>query len=213
MSDQFLWLDAAQWQAIGTIALVGVTIWYAVQTRRHARYAETSADSAVKAAKAAERTAEISGQALRVTSTPVVAWSSLRGKVNDAGNPELDYRVTNTGLVAALDVSLAPIRYPVDGEPRQEPYRTVASVIGPGKTYPPEEIQEGSMVIPASGDNKVNWIHAMGSDSYGLVAMYRDFGGRRWRSEMGLAVNAPVRLELIEADSGGDNEGSGEEAE
>lgn len=137
MGDQFLWLDAAQWQAIGTIALVGVTIWYAVQTRRHARYAESSADSALKAAKAAARTAEISEQALRVSSTPVVVWSSLTGKVNDAGNPELDYRVTNTGPVAALDVSLAPIRYPVDGQPRQEPYRSVASVIGPGESYPP----------------------------------------------------------------------------
>lgn len=132
-------------------------------------------------------------------STPVVVWSSLTGRVNDARDPELDYRVTNTGAVAALDVSLAPIRYPVEGEPRQEPYRNVASVIGPGETYPSEGTQEASMVIAASGDNKVNWIHAVGNDSYGLVAMYRDFGGRRWRSEMGLGANAPVRLELIEA--------------
>jgi hypothetical protein len=65
------------------------------------------------------------------------------------------------------------------------------------------------MVIPATDDNKANWIHAVGNDSYGLVAQYRDSAGRTWRSEMGLAADPPLRLDLIEG--GVDALGTGEE--
>ena len=205
-------MNAAAWvQAGATVVLVAITAWYAIRISRATTAAEASAKSAERSARAAERSAAIAEQSLRVTSTPVVVWASLSGKVNDAGNPELDYRVTNTGPVAALEVALAPIRYAVNGEPRQEPFRNVTSVLGPGQSYPTEGAQEGSMVIPASGDNKANWIHAVGNDSYGLVALYRDFAGRRWRSEMGLAVGAPVSLELV--DDGPSGEATDDEAE
>ncbi len=192
-------MNAAAWvQASATVVLVAITAWYAIRTSKATSAAEASAKSAAKAAQAAERSADISEQALRVISTPVVVWSSLAGKVNDDDNPELDYRITNTGPVAAMEVSVAPIRYPVDGVPRQEPFQNVTSVIGPRQSYPPEGTQEAAMVIPASGENKANWIHAVGNDSYGLVALYRDFAGRTWRSEMGLATDSPVRLELVQ---------------
>jgi len=55
------------------------------------------------------------------------------------------------------------------------------------------------MVVPASNDNKTNWIHAVGNDSFGLVVQYRDFAGRVWRSEMREGREAPVRLSQIDA--------------
>ena len=209
---KFMGLDAGQWQAIGTIALVLVTIAYVVITARLSSHAESSAASASTAAKAAEKSArlaeesvraaqlsvEISGQALVVASTPVLVWSSLSGKVNDAGNPELDYRLKNTGPVVALEVAVAPIRYPIDGEPRQEGFRRITSAIGPGESFPAHGFQEASMVIPASNANLANWIHAVGNDSFGFVTQYRDFAGRTWRSEMGRSAEAPLRLERID---------------
>jgi len=102
-----------------------------------ARAAETSTSLAEESVKAAQHSAEISAQALVVASTPVVVWTSLSGKVNDAGNPELNFRLTNAGPVAALEIEVAPVRYPVDDEPRQEGFRRIASVVGAGETYPP----------------------------------------------------------------------------
>lgn len=55
MNDDILWWSTGQWQAVGTIVLVLVTIAYAVITGILSSHANRSATSAEKSTRAAER--------------------------------------------------------------------------------------------------------------------------------------------------------------
>ena len=68
----FLGLDATQWQAIGTVALVGVTIAYVVLTGRLSGYAKSSADSAEKSADSSARSATAALRGVQLAVMPIV---------------------------------------------------------------------------------------------------------------------------------------------
>lgn len=55
MIASLLGLDSATWTALGTIALVGVTIVYVVVTRRIASHSKDAAEAAKRSAEATER--------------------------------------------------------------------------------------------------------------------------------------------------------------
>ena len=55
VNDDILWWSAAQWQAVGTIALVLITIGYVIYTAILSSHASSSAQSAKESAAATER--------------------------------------------------------------------------------------------------------------------------------------------------------------
>ena len=55
VNDDIFWWSAAQWQAVGTIALVLITIGYVIYTAILSRHASSSAQSAKESAAATER--------------------------------------------------------------------------------------------------------------------------------------------------------------
>lgn len=182
--ETFLGLSDGQWSAVGTIALVAVTFWYTRLTRSTLRASSRTADAAERSAFAAQSSARSAEQALMVTTTPVVVWSALSGKVNPANNPELDYRLHNVSGVAAFDISVAPVRYPVDSAPAPRPFHHAIGSIPPGGQFPSAEHQEKSVVIPGEGEDHDQWKIAVGNGSYGLIIRYKDVAGRAWRVEM-----------------------------
>ena len=56
-ADDILWWSSGQWQAVGTVVLVLVTLTYVIYTARLSEHAKRSATSAEKAASAAEHSA------------------------------------------------------------------------------------------------------------------------------------------------------------
>lgn len=173
------WLNdnAGAVTAIATVLLAIITAIYVGFTRSLSKRSTQSALAAERSASAAE-------QALRVSSTPVVLWDSLVLRENPGGFPEIEYRLHNAGPVAAIDVYVAAIRYPVDHEPIQTPFRESTELIAPNHMFPLPEAQESSFVIPSDGNEREQWLIAGGNNSYGLVVMYRDPAGRIWRSEL-----------------------------
>lgn len=165
-------------------ALVLVTIIYAIITKQSLDAAVDTAESSRLSAEAAARSAEAAEQGLRISSTPVVVWRTLDGKVNPADLPEFDYSLHNVSQTAALKISVALVRYPVDGPPIETPFRYTAGALYPGATFPVAGAQDLQRTVPAEGDDLAQWIHAVGNDSYGVIVTYGDIAGRWWRTEM-----------------------------
>ena len=116
--DDILWWSAAEWQAVGTIVLVLVTIWYAFRTHQMSKHARSSAASAERSAEAAERSAATSQAAVEAAERSAVASeTSTRlaimplvvvdptGRVDELQRAVYRFVIANYGVGVALNVS------------------------------------------------------------------------------------------------------------
>ena len=90
---------AAVAQAVATVVLVGVTVWYAKRTS--------------DLAKQAKGQAEASQQAVEVAALPVLRVTKCRGRINDGGYPMVEVTLENIGNGPALDVAVQLVTWNV----------------------------------------------------------------------------------------------------
>lgn len=112
MNDDILWWSTAEWQAVGTIVLVLVTIVYVAYTAILSGHAKKSATSAEESARAAERAATIAERGLLLQTMPLV----FGHKVEMTGSGRWQVTLFSRGGAPAFNVLAVARQGDVEGD-------------------------------------------------------------------------------------------------